>query len=150
MNYLRVSDLGLLRLLPWIYWHNPVFSASCLVLCTRNTLVSFLVSPDLDLVSNRPTYFTLFLPFFAWPGQSLLFFFKTQPKHLITEDIFFPFSEYTLIAYYTPVSVPDTENPNEDGDILEFFMSDFTVLYCDLQCELQESTSAFACWLPIK
>lgn len=100
--------LGLLRLLSFIHLHNLVFSASCLVLCTLNTLVPSLVFPDWTVCLPLPPCI-LYFSFHSLPGQLLLFFFQTQLKHFITEGIFLSFNKSILIAYYIPVNVKALE-----------------------------------------
>lgn len=84
LNYLEVSDLELLRVLPFVCLHNPILSAPLLV-SGHITLTPFLELPVWSLCVHRPCILHICLSFC---GQLLLFFFKTQLKHLIPRDIF--------------------------------------------------------------
>lgn len=92
--------LGLLWLLSFIHLHNLVYSASCLVLDP--------IAPDWTLCPPPPPCI-LYFSFHSLPGQLLLFFFKTQLKHFITEGIFLSFNKSILVAYYIPVNVKALE-----------------------------------------
>lgn len=60
LTYLGVPDLELLRLLPFIHLHDPVFLASFLLLHTPNTYAPFLKFPDLGPVFNTAYVFCSF------------------------------------------------------------------------------------------
>lgn len=115
MNYLEVSDLELLRVLPFVHLHNTILSAPLLV-NEHITLTPFLEFPVWSLCVHRPCVLHICLSFC---GKLLLFFFKTQLKHLIPRDIFHQIHVSCLLH--------TSQSTRHSGVISDFCMPHFSM-----------------------